>query len=150
MVGVSIWGLGVPATTVFREFYYSDGWQAVFAVDNSFIVWTAILLLALRTGSAAFVAFASAALLHLAFDFPLHAHDARRHFWPVSDWVFVSPVSYWDEARFGRVAGPVEVAATLSLCLLCLLRFRTLAVRLTAAALAVMQASASGIWRYVF
>ena len=27
------------------------------------------------------VIFAAAGLLHLTFDFPLHTHDARQHFW---------------------------------------------------------------------
>ena len=56
---------------------------------------------------------AIAALLHIALDFPLHADDAHRHFWPVSDWRFFSPVSYWDPAHNGLVGGGIETLSLL-------------------------------------
>ena len=69
MVAVSIWGMGIPAETVFREYYYSDAWQAVFSVDNSFILWGVLFALALRHKLPLLTAFSGAALLHLALDF---------------------------------------------------------------------------------
>ena len=38
MVAVSIWWLDVPPNVVFGQYYYSDAWQSVFAVDSSFIL----------------------------------------------------------------------------------------------------------------
>ena len=70
MVGTSIYILGISPRRVFREMYYSDAWQQVFAIDNSFVVWGALLAMALWRKSAVAVAFTGAALLHLAFDFP--------------------------------------------------------------------------------
>ena len=32
----------------------------------------------------------------MATDFPVHADDAYRHFWPISDWRYHSKFSYWD------------------------------------------------------
>ena len=46
--------------------------------------------------SAVLIALFSAALVHLTLDFPLHNDDARAHFWPLTNWKFTSPVSYWD------------------------------------------------------
>lgn len=46
---------------------------------------------------------AVSAILHLAFDFPFHHGDAHAHFWPISDWRFVSPVSYWNPDHFGNL-----------------------------------------------
>ena len=150
MVVVSIWGMGVPADTVFREYYYSDAWQAVFAVDNSFILWGAGFALALRLRSAPAIAFAASGLVHLALDFPLHTHDARMHFWPVSDWVFVSPVSYWDHRAHAGIVGPIEVAFSLGAAFWLWQRFRHPGVRLASLALMLMEAVSSGVWRFVF
>ena len=52
--------------------------------------------------------FAASSLLHIAFDLPLHAQDAHTHFFPVTDWVFNSPVSFWDANHFGTVFGTIE------------------------------------------
>lgn len=109
MVAMSIWVLGIPPHTVFDQLYFSDLWQAVFAVDNSFILWGMLLGLGLYRGWPVLRAFASGGLLHLAFDFMLHNEDARRQFWPISDWVFRSPFSYYDSHRYGDIIGPIEV-----------------------------------------
>ncbi|MCG6883114.1 MAG: cobalamin biosynthesis protein CobQ [Silicimonas sp.] len=150
MVSVSIWGMGVPAETVFREYYYSDAWQAVFAVDNSFIIWGAILALAFRLGSAPLMAFAGAGLIHLALDFPLHTHDARMHFWPLTDWVFVSPVSYWDHRAHAGIVGPLEVMLSLGAAVWLWQQFRHHGIRVATTAFMVMEAASSGIWRFIF
>lgn len=47
-------------------------------------------------------------LLHLVFDFFLHSDDAREHLYPLSDWVFESPVSFWDAAHYGQIFGILE------------------------------------------
>ena len=115
MVAWARWVQDVPARTVFREYYYSDEWQAVFAVDNSFVLWGVAFGLAMFVRNRIAIAFCGAALLHLAFDFPLHNHDARQHFWPLTDWVFISPLSYWDSRHFGHWIEPVEVAVALAI-----------------------------------
>ncbi|MCB1469059.1 MAG: hypothetical protein KDK08_18395 [Rhizobiaceae bacterium] len=115
---------GVPARTVFTEFYLSDAWQRIFAVDHSFIVWGALFALTLLLRKPLAGAFAGAGLAHAAVDFFLHNEDARRQFWPLSDYVFRSPVSYWDPARYGQIVAPIEVALVLVLTLLLLWRQR--------------------------
>ena len=150
MVAVSIWGLGIPADTVFRELYYSDAWQSVFAVDNSFILWGIALGLALWRGNAALVAFSGAALLHLAFDFPLHTHDARMHFWPLSDWVFESPVSYWDSRAHAGAVAPVALTMSVGAGVYLWVRHKTWTIKAIVAVLLAMELMSSGIWRFVF
>ena len=59
------------------------------------------------------MAFGAAGLLHLASDFALHNDDARPHFWPVSDWIFESPVSYWDSAHHAAWVAPFTLLAVL-------------------------------------
>lgn len=106
--GVALFVLQIPPERVFNELYFSDAWQTVFAIDNSVFVWGAVLALALWRGSPPWIAFAGAALLHLALDFPLHHDDGRPHFWPLTTWVFASPVSYWDMARGALWIAPLE------------------------------------------
>ena len=150
MAAVSIWGLGIPAGTVFGEYYYSDAWQSVFAVDNSFVFWGALLAFALRSGWPRTLAFAGAGFLHICFDFPLHTHDARRHFWPVSDWVFESPVSYWDNAAHAGIVGPMAVTMSLFLAGVLIARYRSVGATVLFAALAAAELASSGVWRFVF
>lgn len=150
MVAWSIWMMDVPAQVVFREYYYSDTWQSVFAVDNSFVLWGILLAIALWRRWHIVVAVSGAALLHIALDFPLHTHDARQHLWPISDWVFHSPYSYWDSRAGANIIGPVELGLTLVLALVIFARFRSLAVRATVALLVVFEVLSSGIWRLVF
>lgn len=137
---------GTPARTVFDELYWSDGWQTVFAVDNSIPLFAALLGLGLALRRGWVVALAGAALLHLAADLALHHDDARRHFWPLSDWVFVSPVSYWDPAHHGRLVAPLETAATLALCAVLWMRHRSRRVRAAVAALGAAQLAPAVVW----
>ena len=99
---------------IFDVQYFSPGWQQVFAIDNSFLVWGAVLLLGFVLRKPWLWVLGGAATLHLLLDFPLHHDDARMHFWPVTTWVFESPVSYWDGAHFGKLAA----AALFVLCCL--------------------------------
>ncbi len=150
MVAVSIWGLGIPANTVFREYYYSDSWQAVFAVDNSFILWGLALAFAIWKGWPRLLAFSAAGFAHLALDFPLHTHDARQHFWPVTDWVFESPVSYWDSRAHADIVGPFALSLALGCTLIIWRKFRSWVIRLGTLVLLAFEAMSSGIWRLVF
>jgi hypothetical protein len=60
-------------------------------------------------------AFAGAGLLHALADFLTHHDDTRRQLWPVSDWVFRSPVSYWNPQFYGEAFGMFEVALVVGL-----------------------------------
>ncbi|GAB5448361.1 cobalamin biosynthesis protein CobQ [Gymnodinialimonas sp.] len=150
MVGWHLLILGTDARVVFGELYYSDTWQAVFAVDNSFLLWGVILALALWRGWRPLVAFTGAALLHIALDFPLHAGDGRPHFWPLSDWVFDSPVSYWDRSHYAGIVGPLELALCVLLVVALWRRVPSWPWRLAFALLLLAEAGANNVWAFVF
>lgn len=150
MVAVSIWGMGVPAQTVFGEYYYSDAWQSVFAVDNSFILWGILAAIAFWRGWTRVLAFGAAGLMHLSLDFPLHTHDARQHFWPVTDWVFVSPYSYWDHAAHAGVIGPMGLGLSVVLAVLLFRNFQSIRVRAATGLFLALELMSSGVWRFVF
>lgn len=109
MAGVSLFILNISPQVVFNELYFSDAWQTVFAIDNSFILWGLLLALAIWTKKDWAIALCGAALLHVALDFPLHHDDGRPHFWPISNWIFESPLSYWDMRHGAAWVGPIEV-----------------------------------------
>ena len=106
---------GIPEHEVFSTLFFSESWQAVFAVDHSFFVWGSLLGLALWRRQLILRAFAGAGLLHALADFLTHHDDTRRQLWPVSDWVFRSPVSYWNPQFYGEAFGMFEVALVVGL-----------------------------------
>ncbi|MGC1488616.1 MAG: hypothetical protein WA784_12605 [Albidovulum sp.] len=44
MVGWALYMQNVPANIVFDSHYFGDQWQAIFAVDNGFVLWGALFL----------------------------------------------------------------------------------------------------------
>jgi len=112
MAGVSLFVLGISPEVVFDELYFSKYWQLVFSIDNSFFVWGAALSLAYYYKSPFLIALTCAALLHLMCDFPFHHDDARAHFWPLTNWRFESPLSYWDSNHHAGIVAPLEGAIT--------------------------------------
>ncbi|QJF50618.1 cobalamin biosynthesis protein CobQ [Roseobacter ponti] len=108
MAGGALYLFAVPPRVVFDELYFSQSWQTVFAIDNSFTVWGILAALALWHRSAWATALTGAALLHLCLDFPLHHDDGRAHFWPLSGWIYESPYSYWDRGQGAHLVAPLE------------------------------------------
>ena len=80
------------------------------------ILWSIAFAFGAMSRSPVMIALCGAALLHLGFDFLLHNDDGRAHFWPLSNWVFQSPVSYWDPDHYGNIAGSIEVALSVLCC----------------------------------
>lgn len=110
LAGVSIFILDISPNVVFGEMYFSRTWQAIFAVDNSFLVWAGLLAWAYWRQSKAGMALCAAALMHLLLDLPLHHDDGRAHFWPLTGWIYESPLSYWDRQHHADVVAPIAAA----------------------------------------
>ena len=107
--------LGIPEHEVFGQLYFSESWQAVFAIDHGFLVWGGLFGLAVWRGLVPLRVFAGSGLLHALADFLTHNDDARRQFWPLSGWVFRSPVSYWDARYYGSIFTVFEFGLVLVL-----------------------------------
>ncbi len=107
---------GTAEAAIWGQVYHRDSWQAFFDVFNSLpligIGWLVSLWARTRLGALVFASMA----LHVAFDFPVHREDAHRHFFPLSDWRFTSPVSYWDPNHYGDIFAPVEALAVVVGC----------------------------------
>jgi membrane-bound metal-dependent hydrolase YbcI (DUF457 family) len=124
-IGMVLWARwidGSSAIEIYRDLYFSEAWQAVLAPWHSFFLWGGVLTLGLVGRWSLVQVLAGSALLHLACDFPLHGHDAHRQFWPLSDWRFRSPVSYWNPAHYGQIVQPLELLLALGLAIVLLRR----------------------------
>ncbi|MEL7130739.1 MAG: cobalamin biosynthesis protein CobQ [Pseudomonadota bacterium] len=129
---------GIPQSTLWNETYWSEPWQTYTAIGNSIPLYLAglaasLVLVRPVDGRAVWQAlpalFCLAALTHLAGDFPLHNDDAHEHFWPLSDWRFASPVSYWDRDHHGGIFSIFEGVLGLGLMVLLIRRFKARWVR---------------------
>ncbi len=123
MSGWHLQVLGTSPQVVFGQLYFSDAWQSIFRIDNSMILWGIALTFGLMFRMPVMIALCGAAMLHLVGDFLLHHDDGRAHFWPISNWIFQSPVSYWDPAHYGTIFGAIEVGASLLCCAVLWRRF---------------------------
>jgi hypothetical protein len=143
-----IWSkvVGIPEQHVWNVLYWQPPWSEWVAAGNSIFIWLTALLIGLIALRAAPVAHrigivltfaALAALVHLALDFPVHHDDAHRHLWPLSDWIFRSPVSYWNPDRNGHIFTALETTLGVALCVVIFRRFQSLWVRAVTALLAL-------------
>ena len=124
-----------PQAVTWGQTYFEPGWQHAVDALHSFPLLGAALAATFApqcmqglggAGAAggaprapawcawARIALASA-LLHAGTDVLVHADDAHHHLWPLSDWRFVSPVSYWDPRHHGLVFAPLECLGALAL-----------------------------------
>jgi len=138
MIAFFAWASGVeglPQAEVWGEAYWTEPWQTIGAVFNSvpFACTLVVLGLSVRAKGAAelsgWAVFGLAMLLHLALDLPVHADDAHCHFWPLTDFRFYSPVSYWDPRAMGWLGRLVELFVLLAAGGVVWLRFKTRWVR---------------------
>ncbi|WP_425038010.1 cobalamin biosynthesis protein CobQ [Primorskyibacter sp. S187A] len=130
LAGVSLFFLQISPQRVFGELYYSPLWQGIFAVDNSAVLWGGLFALSFFRKWRLCLALSGAALLHIATDFPLHHDDGRAHFWPLSDWIFASPLSYWDSAHHAAWVAPATLLLSITSAIVLWRRFPGLVGRL--------------------
>jgi hypothetical protein len=116
MAGWHLLVLSTAPEVVFGQLYFSNAWQSIFRIDNSMILWGIALVVGIMWRAPVMIALAGPALLHLGLDLLLHHDDGRAHFWPISNWIFQSPISYWDGNHYGHIVGSLEVLVSLLCC----------------------------------
>ena len=112
IVGFYLWERFVRAASehaIWTSLYFDERWQRVFDAVHSIPLAAAGAVVGVGSGSAAAVLFFLSMILHDVCDLPLHHDDAHRHFWPLSDWRFASPFSYWDPHHHGAGMALAEV-----------------------------------------
>ncbi|GLQ21796.1 cobalamin biosynthesis protein CobQ [Algimonas porphyrae] len=128
------WIVGRDWSAIWNQHYFEAPMQTGIALFNSVPIFALLLIFGLwqrhRYWGLYLAVFAGAALLHIALDAPVHGHDAYRHFWPLSDWRFYSPVSYWDINLHARWVSLVEAAIVMACTAILWRRFKALWTRL--------------------
>lgn len=130
--------LGSTEREIWTTRYFLPPWQDFFDLFNSIPLALIGMLIAWRIRHTAALIFFASMLLHIAFDFPLHHDDGHRHFWPLSDWRFASPVSYWDVNHFGVYASTAELGLFVGCYLLAIWRHQRRCIRVAVSILAVV------------
>ena len=166
---------GTPESVIWRDLYWRPEWQSAGAMTNSLPLYLALAVAAAGFGArlnpmvplvaappdplgqgrgiewhVAILAFSLAAMVHIATDFPVHVFDGHPTFWPFSDWVFQSPVSYWDPRYFGDYLSFIELALAAGLIAILWRRFPSPAIRSALVLTAVSYAAIAHHWATSF
>jgi hypothetical protein len=98
---------------IWGERYFLPQWQNVFDTFNAI----PFILIGLGIGywlkSDLVILCCMSMLLHIVGDFFLHHDDGHRHFFPLLQFTFHSPVSYWDPRHYGGIVSIVEILVTI-------------------------------------
>ena len=103
----------LPPSKIWSEAYYEPLNQNIVALFHS-IPLSAIAMVICWYFNWQFgmVLFLSA-IGHSLLDLPVHHDDAHRHFFPFSNYRFISPFSYWDTNHYAKYVAGVEVLLVL-------------------------------------
>ena len=136
---------GQPEQLIWSELYFAEHWQRFFDLFNSLPLLLAGALVGWFAGSSFITALMLSMLLHGLCDLPLHNNDAHRHFYPFSEWRFLSPLSYWDPTHFGRWVSLAEAVIMVAGSAFLLWLHRDWKAR---SAIIVIALSYAGYWLY--
>lgn len=132
---------GVSGETLWRELYFAQPMQNLIAYFNSIPIYGVLAVIGYaaraKTWGKLTLFFALAALIHMATDLPVHNHDAYRHFWPLSDWRFISPFSYYEREHHAGWVSLIEALLALISIIVLWRRFPKLWVKILLGVLTV-------------
>ena len=138
---------------IFDEFYFMHWWQVANAVGHNFILWGILSLISalmlVKSGNfkqafskaslAAWIfALSLSAFIHSVIDFLCHRDDAHMHLWPLTEWRFRSPVSYWDPNHYGQWFSLFEAGLGVLLAILLYQRYKNIGLRAALAVIAML------------
>lgn len=99
----------MPESQIWSQAYYKPLWQNTIALFHSIplaIIGTVIFYyLDWQVGMFLCISM----VCHSLLDLPVHHDDAHRHFYPFSEYRFISPFSYWDVRHYGRYVALIEM-----------------------------------------
>ncbi len=136
--GIEKLWLDVPERIIWSSRYFDPAWQDFFDVFNSLPILAAGLGIAILAGQRWWTLLFGSMVLHVLVDLPLHNEDAHRHFFPLSDFRYASPVSYWNPRHYGHIMAPLEALMALSGCVLLARRYTGRGARVALAGLALL------------
>ena len=131
---------GESGKRIWDELYFEAPMQNAVALFNSIPIYAVLAVIGFiargKLWGKCLLVFALAALVHMATDLPVHNHDAYRHFWPISEWRFYSPFSYWETDHHAGWVSLIEAAIALGSIFILWRRFPKLWVKIVLGVLA--------------
>lgn len=121
---------GQTFTQIFSVSYFTPAWHIPINLTNSIWLYGPVLLWGFWKRQPATIAFSASAFLHLITDFFLHREDGHAYFYPLSDYIFISPLSYWEQAYFALEVSAVILVLSFVLFALVMVKHKNLWARL--------------------
>jgi len=103
----------LPEATIWSKAYYEPFVQNIVALFHSIPLAGIGWLIAYYLGWPSVQILFVSTILHSLGDLPVHNDDAHRHFFPFSNYRFISPISYWDRKHYGSIVSLVEMLLVL-------------------------------------
>jgi len=103
-----------PERQIWSETYYEPFWQTWVAFGHSLPLGAIAAVICFSQGWTVGGLFSLSFILHSLLDLPVHHSDAHRHFFPFSNYRFISPFSYWNPKYHGRIVAFVELLLVLA------------------------------------
>lgn len=103
----------LPQATIWSKAYYEPFVQNIVALFHSIPLAGIGWLIAYYLGWPSVQILFISMILHSLGDLPVHNDDAHRHFFPFSNYRFISPFSYWDRNHYGSIVSLVEILLVL-------------------------------------
>jgi hypothetical protein len=99
----------LPPDTIWSKAYFEPAFQNIVALFHSIPLAVIGWLIACYFGWQNLQLLFLSMVLHSLGDLPVHNDDAHRHFFPFSNYRFISPLSYWDRNHYGSIVSVVEI-----------------------------------------
>ncbi|MGC9527315.1 MAG: hypothetical protein ACP5D7_17415 [Limnospira sp.] len=111
--GWAKWIAKMSERQIWSEAYYSPPVQTIVATCHSLPIAALGWAIAFQLGWQIPQLLCLSLILHSLFDLPVHNDDAHRHFFPLSNYRFISPVSYWNPRQYGAIVAFLEILLVL-------------------------------------
>jgi hypothetical protein len=103
----------LPSQQIWSQAYYQPLWQFLVSTFHSIpLALLGVLISHIAKWPVMKICFISM-ILHSLLDLPVHNNDAHRHFFPFSNYRFISPLSYWDVKHYGHIVAFGEILLVL-------------------------------------
>ncbi|MBS0017865.1 MAG: hypothetical protein KFF72_16210 [Arthrospira sp. SH-MAG29] len=103
----------MPESQIWSEAYHSPAISKIVAIFHSIPLGILGLAIAFKVGGYIPQVFCLSLIGHNLLDLPVHNDDAHRHFFPFSNYRFISPISYWDSRHYGSLVSLIELLLVL-------------------------------------
>ncbi|MDT9190159.1 hypothetical protein H4N54_17580 [Limnospira fusiformis KN01] len=103
----------MPESQIWSDAYNSQHIQRIVAIFHSIPLAILAWAIAFKLGWLIAQVLCISIIWHNLLDFPVHNDDAHRHFFPLSNYRFISPISYWDPRHYGSLVSLMELLLVL-------------------------------------